>query len=669
MLRFRASPAFAVHRGASHVVAGAWPTTAGAAATTPVVVGAGRGGAAASAPSAEDRLRALQRLPKLPQIVANLPHNWKAAASKFGRQQYMEPTRPPGASVRDDDPLASKQRGHDRVHDGDDDADLRNPLGTQMPRDPLKDEPTMPLPRTPVVQVVPDTRLRIALVGAVNAGKSALWNKLCANFERATNAPRVRVPQIVMDAPGMTRDAIEGVGQLGDAIFTLVDTPGVIDGQILDETRRAVESCHAAIFVVGCDRDIGAEEHAMAKYLAGVQRLPVVAVLAKADLGRHRVAEFQREIAHALGAGVPVPVSTYTDAGFDDLERVVHPLLDIQARVRTWRDWAVEDAALAGDAAALEEVRMRNTHERAIRVAFIGRTCSGKSSLINCLLGKYRSRSRAGEYFTTRDTVETECVFRGKRFQLIDTAPSVRMRHRRERDFVAQLHNSTMRAVQFADICVIVFDAREGHPSGYDMSLAHMCIDEGRPFMFAANRWDQVIDASATAEAIDFKIKRQINEVRYSNAVVTSSLTVSRDAELSPEDQSARRKKQAGSNGQQDDGPPAVGLNLALLMKELMVLNENWNRKLHSRDLTRFWRKLEKSVNIPMKNTRIHRIVQSHARPPTFILRLVSKDGEGTLKPVFTNLIRNALVEEFGLRGTPIRLLQENKSKHPDITT
>lgn len=632
----------------------------------------------------EDTLRAMQKLPKLNQTLRTLPVNWKTAQRTFQREQFLDPTRSPVKTAEHTINSPNHKRFHGSMTNSDraersrlidqneylQSLGLRPKIRTGSSDDPsnyVGDAPTMPLPSHPVARLVGDQRLRIALVGATNAGKSAIWNKLCATYEQSRGLPRNRVPQIVMDSPGLTRDATEAIGMLkdensadGEIIFTVVDTPGCIDGEILFETAKAIDSCHAVLFVVGADNDLRREDHMLAKYLNGLRKVPVICVLAKSDLTRHRLEEFRQELSSALDLGLPVPVSTYTETGFGDLATAVAPLSDIQQRVRTWRDWSVEDAALSGDEAALEEVRMRNTRERPIRVAFIGRTRSGKSSLVNCLLGEYKSRSRPDEAMTTRDTVETECAYGGRRFQLIDTAPAVRGRVRKSREFLNQLHNSMLRAINFADVCVICFDARDGMPNKYDMALAYHCTEEGRPFLFAATHWDAVVDAAATAEAIDFKIKRQLSEVRYAHAVVTSCVPTVPSAdggELLQGREAAKSKNEA-----------VVGLNLALLMKEVVALHDGWNKFIPSSDLTRFWRKIEKSTNIPMKNTRIHRIKQTHARPPTFVLRLQSKDLDAYVRGPLMSLIRNAICEEFGFRGVPVRIIQENKIKYPDVT-
>lgn len=142
-----------------------------------------------------------------------------------------------------------------------------------------------------------------------------------------------------------------------------------------------------------------------------------------------------------------------------------------------------------------------------------------------------------------------------------------------------------------------------------------------------------MLDQSATAEAIDFKIKRQVKEVKYSQAVVVSAHT---------------------------------GMNLTLLMDQVLELYDTWNRRVRRSDLTKFWRRLEKSVIIPYHVARVGRISQINTRPPTFLLQLQTKKDENVLPRAMQEMMKNAIVEEFGFRGVPIRLVQEVKDSNPD---
>jgi GTP-binding protein len=299
---------------------------------------------------------------------------------------------------------------------------------------------------------------------------------------------------------------------------------------------------------------------------------------------------------------------------------------------RVEQDWDMEDLAMQGDEAAMEEIRDRNVVDRCIRIAIVGRTNSGKSTLMNRLVGYERNRS-SSEANTTRDAVEVPCMYKGRKLILIDTAGMSRVRFRRERDFLDQAHKLSMNEIKFAHVVIVVFDATEGHPNKYDMALLHRVASEGRPFVLCANKWDAVLDPTATAEAIDFKIKRQVQEVKYANAVVTSALT---------------------------------GLNLTLMLDHAVELYDTWNKRVRNAELTKFWRKMEKSVVIPYHVSRIGRISQVGIRPPTFVLKLQTRSQGDPFPKALQEMLKNAISEEFNFKGVPLRIIQEVKEAHPE---
>ena len=74
---------------------------------------------------------------------------------------------------------------------------------------------------------------KAVLVGRPNVGKSALFNRLAG-----------RRISIVHDQPGVTRDRIESVCQLGAAPFGIVDTGGIgaaPDPDFAEATHRAAD--------------------------------------------------------------------------------------------------------------------------------------------------------------------------------------------------------------------------------------------------------------------------------------------------------------------------------------------------------------------------------------------------------------------------------------------
>merc|ERR1711991_1198476 len=105
----------------------------------------------------------------------------------------------------------------------------------------------------------------------------------------------------------------------------------------------------------------------------------------------------------------------------------------------------------------------------------IGAPNTGKSSLLNRLVGFDRSRA-ADEPETTRDTLEIPCVYRGRKLRILDTAGLGTRRQKGGSDLLRNLHNATLKAIQYAHVVIVVVDATTGFPSRHDMSLMHHAL-------------------------------------------------------------------------------------------------------------------------------------------------------------------------------------------------
>ena len=270
---------------------------------------------------------------------------------------------------------------------------------------------------------------KAVLVGRPNVGKSALFNRLAG-----------RRISIVHDQPGVTRDRIEAVCQLGHAPFGIVDTGGIgasPDPDFAEATHRAaddaLEGADVVLFVVDgkdgllpLDTELGAKLRRASR--------PVVLVVNKLDNPKHDdlEAEFLQ-----LGFTNVVGVSAVHGRGTDDLVA------------------AIEGSFGRGEIEAPPPESVLPP-----RIVIIGRPNVGKSSLTNALLGSARAivSEIAG---TTRDALEVPCELGGHPYRLLDTAG---IRHRSKHNTSVEVF-SVMRseeAIRMADVCVLVIDAQTG---------------------------------------------------------------------------------------------------------------------------------------------------------------------------------------------------------------
>jgi GTP-binding protein len=123
------------------------------------------------------------------------------------------------------------------------------------------------------------------------------------------------------------------------------------------------------------------------------------------------------------------------------------------------------------------------------RVAIVGRPNVGKSTLVNRLLGEERviAFDQPG---TTRDAIEVDLDFHGKRYTLVDTA-GIR---RRGKVFEAVEKFSvvkTLQAIESANVVILVVDALDAI-TDQDAHIGGYILEAGRALVVAVNKWDAV---------------------------------------------------------------------------------------------------------------------------------------------------------------------------------
>jgi GTP-binding protein len=303
----------------------------------------------------------------------------------------------------------------------------------------------------------------VAVIGRPNVGKSTLFNRIVGG--RAA---------IVDERPGSTRDRHFAKAEWNGRVFWLVDTGGLLptsdepmDAAIRAQVEMAVAAADLILLLADVEVGPAPADQEIAEYLRGKGK-PVILAANKADA----LAKETRHLAlYELGLGDPIPVSAATGKGVGDL-------LD-----------AVTAALPPGPPAAAEP---------GLAIAVVGRPNVGKSSLVNRLLGQERSIV-APEPGTTRDAIDTPFNYQGRVLTFVDTA-GLRRRGKIDEavEFYALLR--TQRAIERADVCVIVVDAAEGLHT-QDLKVAAQAWDAGTGLVVAVNKWDLVEKDTHTAEA------------------------------------------------------------------------------------------------------------------------------------------------------------------------
>jgi len=334
----------------------------------------------------------------------------------------------------------------------------------------------------------------VALVGRPNVGKSTLFNRLT----RSRDA-------LVADIPGLTRDRHYGRCTVGDRRLVLIDTGGFepvaasgVAAQMARQTRQAIIEADLVLFIVDGRHGMTPRDQDIANELRRSARLVRVAVNKSEGMQRAAVtAEF-----HALGLGEPMAISS---SHGDGVVETIDDCLDAIVAQRRAEGLEAEPVAVSaepqydadptatdavdGAGAGREAAGGAPVQGRPIRVAIVGRPNSGKSTLINALLGEERliAFDTPG---TTRDAITVDFRFENRDYQLIDTA-GIRRRGKVHETIEKFSVVKTLQAIEDCNVCVLLIDAVEG-VSDQDAAIASYILEAGCALVIALNKWDAV---------------------------------------------------------------------------------------------------------------------------------------------------------------------------------
>ncbi|MFN0217889.1 MAG: ribosome biogenesis GTPase Der [Hyphomicrobium sp.] len=444
----------------------------------------------------------------------------------------------------------------------------------------------------------------VAIVGRPNVGKSTLYNRLTAS--RAA---------LVSDIPGLTRDRREGVADLGGARIRLVDTAGLEEaraGSIADrmrkQTEKAIADAQLIVFVVDARAGVTPADTAFAR-IARESGKPVILAANKAE-GRQGTDGFYESF--SLGFGAPLAISAEHGEGIGDLAADIAAALGLKlkARTRKGRETLSDDVDDTPDA---------EPDKKPIRVAIVGRPNSGKSTLVNALLGEDRMIT-GPEPGLTRDSVASDIVYQGRAIRIFDTAGL--RRKVRITELAEKLSASdAVRAIRFAEVVVLLIDAERPFEK-QDLTIGAMALEEGRALVLAVNKWDLVADKQKALRALKETVADSLAQ-----APGLALVTISARAEQ------------------------GLDRMMSAILKSYVI----WNRRVPTPQLNRWLAEALLRHAPPAASGRrikIRYMTQASTRPPTFIAFCQRADA---MPKSYIKYLTNSLRQAFDLPGVPVR--------------
>lgn len=411
---------------------------------------------------------------------------------------------------------------------------------------------------------------------------------------------------IVEDTPGVTRDRVYAEANWRGRNFTVIDTGGIepesediILSQMREQANIAIEIADVIIFLTDIKQGVTAADQDIAVMLRKSKK-PVILACNKAD-------EFGTEPDsniyefYNLGLGDPYAISAANAKGIGDL-------LDAIYESFPEKDPSEDETGIT-------------------KVAIIGKPNVGKSSLVNKILGENRVivSNIAG---TTRDAIDSEFENEYGKYIFIDTA-GIRRKSKIEDNLEKYSIMRTLLAVERADVCLFMIDANEGI-TAQDATIAGEAHEAGKGIIIVVNKWDEYKKENGTLEKYKKEVYNKLSYLSYAPIIFISAKT-----------------------GQRVDKLFNIINNVAnqnALRVSTSVLNQVLNEAIA----------IVQPPTDKGKRLRIYYMTQASTKPPTFVVFVNDKK---LFHFSYERYLVNQLRKEFGLEGTPIRMIVRERNE------
>ena len=408
---------------------------------------------------------------------------------------------------------------------------------------------------------------------------------------------------IVEDVPGVTRDRLYDNTDWAGREFIIIDTGGIRfeEGDIFArEVKLQAELAIEESDVIIFVLDARQGLSSEDEQVADILRRSGKPIV----LAANKVENFDRQLDYyefyKLGLGDPIPVSAMHGLNTNDLlDRVI-------AEFAPPKEYEEED--------------------NAIKIAIIGRPNVGKSSLVNAFLGEQRVivSDIPG---TTRDAIDTPFRYNNTDYILIDTA-GIRKKSRIKEATEKYSVIRALKSIERADVVLIMLDATAG-VSEQDQRIAGYAHEAGKASIIVVNKWDLVEKDGYTMNKFDKDIREDLKFLAYAPIMYVSALTKRRIFKV-------------------------------LELVDFVV--EQHNRRINTAELNRVVNEAMMLNPLPGgggKKIKIYYATQVRTAPPTFVFFANQPD---MVHFSYLRYLENALRQNFGFEGSPIRLLIRQKT-------
>jgi GTPase len=460
---------------------------------------------------------------------------------------------------------------------------------------------------------------KVAILGRPNVGKSSLFNRLARQRDAIT-----------ADLSGTTRDIKKRIVTIsGNRDFEVIDTGGIdysseLFSKVAEMALKAADIADIIIYMVD-GKTLPSEEDRELFYKLQALEKPLALVVNKIDNDKEeeRYWEFLE-----FGADATFPMSVSHNRYFNDfyawLEELIPPREEESEALELTEDTDIDPFdEIVRDINSVKE----EESDDEIKVAIIGRVNTGKSSLLNALLGEERSivSDVAG---TTIDPIDETIEHNDYKITFVDTAGI------RRRSKIVGIEKyaltRTTDMLEKADLVLLMIDATVGITE-LDERVAGLIEKYKLACLIVVNKWD--INEERSYEEVVEEIRDELKFLHYAPLITISAKT---------------------------------GLRVNKILDKVTEIYQRYTRRIPTSELNDAIREAIRRHHVPTHNGAVVNIkfaTQYETKPPK--IALISNRPE-FIHFSYKRYLANFLRSKYDFEGVPLDIVARRRGERFD---
>lgn len=447
---------------------------------------------------------------------------------------------------------------------------------------------------------------KVALCGRPNVGKSSIFNRFCG-----------RRKALVLDLPGVTRDVridrfhLKSKGHNHAIWIEMADLAGLEELHFLKKSRKSssadlktlaeeaalqyLNESDLVLLVIDGRSPLTPNDFEIYRFLkkAG-KRIFIILSKIEGQRKKDALAEYAE-----LAEEKIFLTSAEENEGF---ERIKEEIISFAERQKPQ-----------------SKVNVIEESQKPLCIGIYGRPNTGKSTLVNSILGQDRMITSAVAG-TTVDTIDTDFRIAEKAYRILDTA-GIRRKSKTEAGVEVLSVVQALKSLQNVDVALLVIDGFEGIMD-QDEKIAGELLKSGKPIVIVINKWDL---CKVPRKDYADRVRETLRFLEFVPLVFLSA--------------------------KENEGIEVLWDLFDEILRQRKVIAP-------TPELNRFVELLERSHHA--SGARVYYATQTHDNPPTITFMV---NDPKKIHFDFERYLKNELRSRYGWMGSPIRLIFKARTR------